>query len=93
LLTLSVFSWQDQSLVRRAYFKLAQKYHPDKNPDGREIFEQINYAYEFLTSTLIRSKNTSLPDAQRIILCLKSQSIIYSRHYEGLFIDRFTQVI
>uniref|UniRef100_A0A914BXU0 J domain-containing protein n=1 Tax=Acrobeloides nanus TaxID=290746 RepID=A0A914BXU0_9BILA len=77
-------SWQDQSLVRRAYFKLAQKYHPDKNPDGREIFEQINYAYEFLTSTLIRSKNTSLPDAQRIILCLKSQSIIYSRHYEEL---------
>ena len=79
--------------MRRAYFKLAQNYHPDKNPDGREIFEQINYAYEFLTSTLICSKNTSLPDSQRIILCLKSPSIIYSRHYKGLFIDRFTQVI
>ena len=31
----------DEHKVRKAYFKLAQKYHPDRNPEGREMFEQV----------------------------------------------------
>ncbi|CAD5207181.1 unnamed protein product [Bursaphelenchus okinawaensis] len=76
--------WQDTSTVRRAYYKLAPKYHPDKNPEGREVFVQINFAYEFLTSALIRNKNQSDPDVNRIAICLKTQSIIYSRNLEAL---------
>ena len=32
----------EESKIRKAYFKMAQKYHPDKNPDGREMFEAVN---------------------------------------------------
>ncbi len=27
--------------IRKAYFRMAQKYHPDKNPKGREMFEKV----------------------------------------------------
>lgn len=76
-------SWKDAAAVRRAYFKLAQKYHPDKNPDGREQFEQINYAYEFLTSTLVRASSSSQPDVNRIVIIIRAQSIVYRRNLKG----------
>ncbi|XP_076446613.1 dnaJ homolog subfamily C member 13-like isoform X1 [Babylonia areolata] len=71
----------DESKIRKAYFKLAQKYHPDKNPEGREMFEQVNKAYEFLCS---KSKVKDGPDPQNIVLILKAQSILFSRHKEDL---------
>ncbi|CAB9505549.1 DnaJ (Hsp40) homolog, subfamily C, member 13 [Seminavis robusta] len=34
--------------LRKAYRSLARKFHPDKNPAGRETFEAIQAAYELL---------------------------------------------
>ncbi|PAV78254.1 hypothetical protein WR25_17655 isoform D [Diploscapter pachys] len=74
--------WKDPATVRRSYYRLAAKYHPDKNPEGRSKFEAINTAYELLASQNVKAAAGT--DTQRIILCLQAQSIIYSRHSQEL---------
>ncbi|KAL4623419.1 hypothetical protein GN956_G19211 [Arapaima gigas] len=73
---------QEESKIRKAYFKLAQKYHPDKNPEGRDMFEKVNKAYEFLCTKSVRIVDG--PDPENIILILKTQSILFNRHREAL---------
>ena len=81
LVKISILYRHEEAKVRKAYFKLAQKYHPDKNPDGRDIFEAVNKAYEFLCS---KATVTSGPDPARIVLILKAQSILFKRYNDEL---------
>ncbi|XP_030761294.1 dnaJ homolog subfamily C member 13-like [Sitophilus oryzae] len=72
----------EEATIRKAYYRLAQKYHPDKNPNGRELFEKVNQAYEFLCSRT--SWNTDGPNPNNIVLVLKTQSILFHRYSEVL---------
>ena len=51
--------------IKRAYRKLALKYHPDRNPDDQEAeekFKEINEAYQVLSDTDKRNRYDQLGD-------------------------------
>lgn len=71
-----------EPVIRKAYYRLAQKLHPDKNPQGREQFVLVNKAHEFLCSRSSWADNGPNPD--NIVLILQSQSILFHRYSTDL---------
>eukprot|EP00051_Salpingoeca_urceolata_P002050 m.46532 g.46532 ORF g.46532 m.46532 type:complete len:2282 (+) comp11866_c0_seq1:73-6918(+) len=68
--------------VRKAYLKMSMKYHPDKNPEGGEMFEKISKAYMFITSR--DERDVDGPDAEHLVLILRAQCILFKRHSDVL---------
>jgi DnaJ family protein C protein 13 len=62
--------------LRKAYRSLARQYHPDKNSDGREVFERVQTAYELLSSIELDTSEKTLGN---IILIVQTQIIVYRR--------------
>jgi curved DNA-binding protein CbpA len=53
---LNVSSNVDDSHLKKAYYKLAMEYHPDKSTGNEDLFKKINNAYDILKDKDLRAK-------------------------------------
>ncbi len=72
--TLGVSKTADQDEIKKAYRKLARKYHPDANPDdpkAEEKFKEISTAYEVLSDPDKRKQYDAGPRRSSVREALK----------------------
>ncbi|CAI5949315.1 unnamed protein product [Closterium sp. NIES-65] len=70
----------DEDVLKRQYRRMAVRYHPDKNPEGRDKFIAVQKAYEHLQSAM---QGLQGPQTWRVLLLLRTQIILF-RRYPGV---------
>lgn len=94
ILGVSATSGEDD--IKKAYRKLAKKWHPDKNPENKsaeEKFKDISEAYDVLSDVVKRKKFDDFVriSQQKRAYTYKSHSKFEETEYETEFSDFFKQ--
>lgn len=57
---LEISNESNQSEIREKYLLLSKKYHPDKNNNNHEKYQEINEAYSILSNEIKRKEYDEL---------------------------------